>query len=92
MLRLLQKTSFFYISKFEQAVQVMKKTGKYANLQQKENQQLQLYALYMQATSGDAKYGSKGDSAELPKTSETMEEINKFEAWDKYKGLTKQKA
>lgn len=54
-----------------------------------ENEKLQLWALYMQATQGDAKEGELKDDNNQPNVTQTREELNKYEAWKQYLGKPK---
>jgi acyl-CoA-binding protein len=58
-----------------------------------ENEKLQLWALYMQATQGDAKQGQlKDEDNGQPYANQTSEELNKYLAWKKYEGKPQEEA
>jgi hypothetical protein len=62
----------------------MGKKGEFINKELMENEKLQLWALYMQATQGDAKQGQLKDNNDQPNPNESREELNRYEAWQKY--------
>ena len=56
----------------------MGKKGEFINKALMENEKLQLWALYMQATQGDAKQGQLKDNSDQPNANESREELNKY--------------